>query len=668
MRMHRVLHLAATLALAGAPIFACAQFQAPTHDELTMTSEAKAPGADAIYLYYEEDDNDPLHYESIYARIKVLSEKGKSLATVELPYLKGGTKITDISGRTIHPDGSISQLTTKADDLLDVKVGTMQVKKKVFTLPNVEVGSILEYRYEIRYDDDTFSSPSWEVQKPYFVRKAHYSFQPFKAFMPGSAQQATSIVLTDSRGRAVNSLMYFQRLPDGASIQTDIGGHFKLDVADVPATPDDDWMPPINNYIYKVFFYYKAAGSAGEFWMDEAKLWQKDVNRFADPSKQVHETVNGLIAPTDSELDKAKKLYAAVQGLDNTDFSREKSASEMKELKIKAAKRAEDTWTQKSGSSEDIALLYLAMLRAAGITAYAMKAVDRSDRDFDIGYLDFDQLTDTLVVASIAGKEMLLDPGEKMCPFGTVSWKHSEVRGVRESSQGLSVWLTPPQLYTENAIDRTADLTVDEHGKITGACSIVMTGQAALHWRQLALENDMDEVKKQFDHDFEQVVPDGVEAHIDHFLAMDQPDSNLVAMVKIEGTVGTVMAKRILLPGFFFNTRAAKVPFVNQEKRLVSVDMHFAERTTNTVTYRFPAGVTVEGAPADNKILWAGHAVYLVKSQSAPGKVSIGNTEARGFALAKPEEYSDLRGFYQKVATANQEQLVLTETTAAASN
>jgi hypothetical protein len=195
-----------------------------------------------------------------------------------------------------------------------------------------------------------------------------------------------------------------------------------------------------------------------------------------------------------------------------------------------------------------------------------------------------------------------------------------------------------------------------------------MVGQAALHWRQLALENDMDEVKKQFDHDFEQVVPDGVEAHIDHFLAIDQPESNLVAMVKIEGTVGTVMAKRILLPGFFFNTRAARVPFVNQEKRLLGVDMHFAERTTNTVTYRFPDGVTVEGAPADNKILWAGHAVYLVKSQAGVGKLTIGNTEARGFSLAKPEEYSDLRGFYQKVATANQEQLVLTETTAAASN
>src|ERR1700744_606722 len=77
MRMHHLLKLAAAFALAGAPVFASAQFQAPTPEELAMRSEAKAPGADAIYLYYEEVDNDPLHYQSIYARIKVLTEKGK---------------------------------------------------------------------------------------------------------------------------------------------------------------------------------------------------------------------------------------------------------------------------------------------------------------------------------------------------------------------------------------------------------------------------------------------------------------------------------------------------------------------------------------------------------------------------------------------------------------
>jgi transglutaminase-like putative cysteine protease len=525
--MHRLLQVAVIAALAGAPALACAQFQAPTSDELKMTADPKAPGADAVYLYYEEVDSDPLHYQSYYARIKVLTEKGKELATVDLPYLKGNTKISDISGRTIHADGSIYPLMGKPEDLLTVKTGGMQLGRKVFTLPSVEVGSILEYRYEIRYDDNQFSSPNWEIQKPYYVHKAHYAFTPFHEFLSGGAATASNMYLIDERGRTVNSLIWWPRLPGGATVKTGVGGNYTVDVTDVPAVPDEDWMPPLDSYLYKVLFYYKAAGSASEFWISEAKFWQKDVNHFAEPSRPIHDVVNGLIGPTDSDLDKAKKLYTAVEALDNTDFSRARSESEMKQMRIKVAKRAEDTWAQKSGSSDDITLLYLAMLRAAGLTAYAMKVVDRSQRDFEPDYLDFHQLTDTMVVLSIAGKETLLDPGEKMCPFGVVSWKHSEVRGVRESTQGFSIWLTPPQQYIDNSIERTADLTLDEHGGISGTCVIVMVGQSALHWRQVALENDMEEVKKRFDRELEEVAPDGVEAHVDHFLAMDEPDSNL---------------------------------------------------------------------------------------------------------------------------------------------
>ena len=365
-------------------------------------------------LTINEVANDPIHYQSTYARIKILTEKGKDLATVELPYLRGNFKIEDIKGRTIHPDGTVIPLTVKPEDLMVSKTGETQIGKKVFSLPSVEVGSILEYSYEIRYDDDEFSSPEWEIQRPYFVHKAHYQFTPFKAFMPrGSADTSTSMYLTDSRGRVVNSLIWWNHLPPGVTMQTSVNGSYSVDVTDIPPIPEEEWMPPIESVLYKVFFYYKAASNASDFWISEAKLWSKDVDKFAEPSSAIHDAVNGLIAPTDSDLDKAKKLYDAVQALDNTDYSRTKSASEMKALKIKEAKHAQDTWQQKSGSSEDIAMLYLAMLRAAGLTAYATKVVDRDRGIFDPTYLSLEQLDSTLVAVSVGGKEILLDPARR---------------------------------------------------------------------------------------------------------------------------------------------------------------------------------------------------------------------------------------------------------------
>jgi hypothetical protein len=204
---------AALIFAAVSPVLLCAQFQQPTDEELKMTSDPKAPGADAVYLEINEVANDPMHYQSTYARIKVLTEKGKELATVELPYLRGSFKIADIKGRTIHPDGTVIPLTVKPEDLMVAKTGETQIGKKVFSLPSVEVGSILEYSYDIRYDDDEFSSPEWEIQRPHFVHKAHYQFTPFKAFMPrGSADTMTSMYLIDERGRTVNSLIWWNRL------------------------------------------------------------------------------------------------------------------------------------------------------------------------------------------------------------------------------------------------------------------------------------------------------------------------------------------------------------------------------------------------------------------------------------------------------------------------
>ena len=663
------LRSAVLLLAAVSPAVVYAQFQPPAPEELKMTADPKAPGADAVYFNIDEIANDPMHYQSYTARIKVLTEKGKELATVELPYLKGNTKISDIKGRTIHTDGTIYPLTVKPEDLMVTKTGERQVGKKVFTLPNVEVGSILEYRYDLRYDDNEFSSPQWEIQRPYFVHAAHYSFTPFKEFMPdGTPDRGTSLYLVDERGREVHSLIWWSHLPPGVVIKTSVNGSYSVDVTDVPAIPDEEWMPPIQSVLYKVNFYYSFAHDATDYWMSEAKLWSKDVDKFAEPSKAIKAAVDGLIAPGDSDLDKAKKLYVAVEALDNTDYSRRKTETEMKTLKIKEARHAEDTWAQKSGSSEDIAMLYLAMLRAAGLTAYAVKVVDRDRGTFDPSYQSLSQLDTTVVAINIGSQETVLDPGEKMCPFGTLNWRHSNARGLGQSSQGVGVSTTPEQSYKQNSVNRVADLTLDAHGGITGQIQVVMTGQKALRWRQFALRNDDSELKKRFDRDeLEGAVPEGVEAHVDHFLSVDQPDQNLIAMVKVTGSLGTATSKRILLPGLFFETHG-HVPFVTEEKRLEPVDMEYGDRVTDDVTYHLPPGAAVEGAPQDASVSWQGHAMFILKSKAGPNQIEIANSLARAFTIAKPEEYQDLRGFYQKVAAVEQAQLVLSMAPAGKSN
>jgi hypothetical protein len=632
----RVFPLVLLTAIGLAPLHA--QFQAPTPQELKMTADPNAPGADAVYLDVTEIASRDANFESYYARIKVLTEKGKELATVELPYEKNVYSVADIKGRTIQPDGTIVPLEGKPADIVKAKSKGYQLGRKVFTLPAVQVGSILEYFFELRYSSSYVLIPYWEIQHPYFVHKAHYQCM------------------------YCEDIQAFSVLPQGVAFGKDHAGHAVLDLTDIPPGPSEEWMPPMGEMLYKAIFYRPRNTYGKEFWTDEGDRWSAGVNVFVDPSKSFRTVVNGLLQPGDTDLVKAKKLYTAVQALENTDFTRQKSDAERKQMKLKEINRAEDVWTQKSGTRTEIALLYLSMLRAAGLTAYAMRVVDRAQGIFIPEYYNYDQLDDTLVALVVNGKNIFLDPGQKMCPFQTVSWRHSMATGLLQAASGSTIASTPGQPYTANTIQRTGVFTLDAHGAVDGNVRFFMTGQEALYWRQLALAEDNAEVKKEFDLWLAKIVPEGVEAHVQQFIALDDPDAKLAAVITIQGNVGTATSKRLLLPALFFASNSAH-PFVEQEKRVTPVDMHYGEQITDKVTYLLPPGFDAESSPKSVNTPWSGRALLTIDFNSEPGEITIVRQFTRGFTLAKADDYPALRDFYQKVATADQQQLVLTPLT-----
>ena len=50
----------------------------------------------------------------------------------------------------------------------------IKYQAKVFTLPDVTVGSIIEYRYATRINDDCYEPPTWIIQGDLYVKSAHY--------------------------------------------------------------------------------------------------------------------------------------------------------------------------------------------------------------------------------------------------------------------------------------------------------------------------------------------------------------------------------------------------------------------------------------------------------------------------------------------------------------
>jgi len=674
MRIHFYAGLAFTLAALSLSVTGTAQkFQEPTREELQMTSDPKAPGAPAVFLYREESTDNRSHYVSQYARIKVLTDLGKEWATVEVPYTAGVTATPIIEGRTIHSDGTVIPLVGKAEDLLVVKNTRNHVKAAVFNLPSVEVGSILEYKWtmplnggkvsgvEGEAEEGFYSSalassiPEWEVQQELYVHKEHFYFNPFTDLETNViGNQAISHYVD---GELASYLLYTQRLPAGAQVGKSPKNDYTLDVQDVPAKRREAEAPPENGLWYRVRFFYTPYTTAEVYWDNEAKRWSKTLDQYALPTDALKAAAGQIAAPTDTPEAKARKLYDAVQALDNTDFTRAKSEAERRQLHLKQElKRAQDVWSEKSGTGNDIAALYLALVRAAGLQADGMKVADRNLRIFDPSYLSLYQLDDLLVVLHIDGKDIYLDPGEKLCPFGQLHWTHILAGGLEENSKGPAY--TPPNPSKDAVTAHAADLTLDAQGGVTGTVKILMNGPAALYWRQLNLTTDPDEVKKQFSESLHGLLPQGVSGDISGFQGLDTSGGFLSAAVKVSGQLGNSTGKRLLLPGFFFST-GAHPQFVSEEKREAAVDLHYDEQVIDDAVYHLPSGFTVESAPQPSQLPWPDHAALVVKTAPGPGVIDIKHIFARAFVLLDPKDYPALRDYYQKIAANDQQQLVL---------
>jgi len=685
MRIHLCAGVALMLAALSLPPACAAQkFQEPTKEELQMTSDPKAPGAPAVFLYLQSETDNRNHYQSMYARIKVLTEKGKEWATVEVPYIPGYMDPPIIEGRTIHADGTVIPLAGKASDLLVYKNHNNHVHAAVFNLPSVEVGSILEYKWSLpmtggggnvtgivdQADEGYYASavagvsdPVWDVQQPIYVRKAHFYWNPYNDLETDVLGSELDHYVD---GERAHYILFTQRLPAGFTTTRSPKGDFTLDIHDVPAFVREANAPPDAALRYQVRFFRSAYISADVYWDNQNKRWSKKVNDFASQSSAIRDAASQITAGAATPADKARKLYDAVQALDNTNFTRAKTEEERKALHLKKeVKNAQDVWTEKSGSGNALAALYLALARAAGLNADGLQVSDRDTRIFDPSYLSLDQLDSLLVVLHIDGKDIYLDPGEKLCPFGQLQWTHIMAGGIQQNAKGPVY--TPPNATKDAITAHAADLIVDAQGGITGTVKILMNGPAALHYRQLNLTSDPEEVRKQLNESLRNLLPQGITGEVDKIQGLDTAEGFVSVSAKVTGQMGSSTGKRLLLPGFFFST-GAHPQFVAEEKRTSAVDLHYAEQVIDDAVYHLPAGFTVESAPAPAQLPWEGHATLVVKTTPGAGSIEMKHIFARGFVLLEAKEYPALRDYYQKIAASDQQQLVLVKAPGAAGN
>jgi hypothetical protein len=615
-----------------------------------------------VYLYKEEVTDDKLHIWSVYVRLKVLTEGGKDYANVELGQYNstdnGGYTVNDIAGRTIHSDGTIIPFTGKPFEKLIERGQGYKEMAKVFTMPDVQVGSIIEYRYELFYDNHYFYAPKWYVQSDLYLRKGHYLWRPTNEQLISKGEhgeQLTSLVAWAPvlpKGFEVKQT----RLPSANSYE-DGPLTLELNVHDIPPTPDEEFMPPFGSLSYRVLFYYSPYRSVDEYWKNEGKGWSKEQDKFIGPGSKVKDAVKGLVGPADTDEQKLRKIYAAVMTLDNTSFNREHSTAEEKSEGLGPAKSTDDIWERKRGDDDEIAQLFVAMARAAGLKAYLMRVTNRDHNVFVQSYLSFGQLDDDIAIVAVDGKEQYFDPGQRYCEYGHLAWKHTIADGVRQIDGGSALAETPGEGFSTSRTQRVANLTMDEHGVVTGTVKMTWMGAPALSWRQSYLRGDAMGLNRDLRTAMEHLMPGGMDIEVTSIDNLDDYEKPFVVSYDVKGPIGSSTGKRLLLPLDIFEVNTQ--PTFPHDKRETAIVFNYAHQVQDAMRITFPDGFSVESTPANEQIPLAKSAAYGIKVETTATNVTMHREFDLGIIVYKVEEYPDLRGFYTKFETKDQEPVIL---------
>ena len=620
-----------------------------------MTVEPGAPGATAIILYREVygDDSGKTRHEDDYFRIKVLTEEGRKYADIEIPFYKDEGTVEAVHARTIKPDGTIADFDGKVFTKSVVKAKGLKYLAKTFTFPAVEVGCLLEYFYTIDLSETYVYDSHWILSNELFTKAAQFSLKPYT-----SSYQ-------DFRLRWLN-----QNLPLGAPAAKEGPDHIiRLEAANIPAFPKEDFMPPENELKERVDFTYtvdEPETDVSHYWSKVGKRMDGHLEGFIGKPKSLEQAVSEMVGPNDSPEVKLQKIYARVQQMRNTSYEVTKTEEEEKREKEKTPANAEEVWKRGYANGGDIAWLYLGLVRAAGFEAYGVVAPDRQNFFFSPISMDSGRLDSNLVLIKLNGKDIYCNPGAAFTPFGLLPWAETGIQGMRLDKKNPA-WVDTLAPTSDMArTERSANLTLTEAGDLEGKLTVTYTGMEAARLRLEERHADDTERNKDLDEVIKGYIVAACEVKLTNQPEWKNSALPLVAEfdIKVPGWASGAGHHMLINVGIF---SAREKHVFDHAERVYPIYVEYPYLESDDINIQLPAGWRASSLPRG----WSntGKVVsYTFAAQNDKGKLHLARTVGVDFIFLDRKYYAALRRYFQEIKTIDDQQVVLDHSDARAEN
>jgi hypothetical protein len=616
-----------------------------TQQDLQLKDVPGDPGASAIQLYYANYIDDNSSSEFIYHRIKILTEKGKKSADVEIT-IPTGTSIKDLKARTIKPDGSIIDFTDKPFDKTILKGQGIKWLVKSFTMPQAGVGSIIEYKYKEDYGEN-LTSDTWILQHDLFTVKESFKFKRYQGPFLGYFLEGTQLAWVA------------QHVSKDQQPTMTKDKNAALELQNMPGFEAEEYMPPENDYKASVRFYYMnpEIKSTDGYWQFLGKRLYEFDEHFMGGNKEANRAATEAIGSEPDPETRLRRLYARAQQIRNLTYERERTAEERKKENLKTNEGVAEILRRGYGDASDIALTFVAMARAAGFDASPLFVSDRKEALFSKDVLAARELDWIIADVKLNGKDIYLDPGTKYCPFGLLRWMRTSTPALRPDKNTPTFVSVPGTAPRQALLHRTVNATIDANGSLKADLVVSFEGMQALEQRLNAVDADEEGKRKQLEDEAKSWLPPEATVKLLDAKGWEDTDQPLVVHFSIDiENYASAVGKRLLFPSYVFLTKR-KEAFTHADRKY-PIYFSYAFGEMDVVNIRFPSGYTPEGSP-NNQDAKLPYAVYQSSSKFESGQLSTQRNLVYAGIYVNVNQYPSLKEFFSKVQAADEQQAVL---------
>jgi len=536
--------------------------------------EKEYPQAGAVILQAEESTEitpDNTQVDDIHYSIKILNDRGKKFAEVNIDYDSTYEKTQLVFARTIKPNGEVVNVGAKhirdVSRYLDFPLYS-NARALIISMPEVIDGSIIEYRVKITRNkliaDKEFDlAYSLQADEP-IVRARLFFVVPLD-------RQVNFIYLNQE----FNS--FKARLEPQVS-REGLKKIYYWEFKDIPQIIPEPLMSPVSE-ITPAFIL-----SSFKSWDQIYKWWWSLTKDKIDINPEMKALVKGLIAGKDTPEGKTRAVYNwCIKNIRYVGIEYGQAGYE--------PHRATEILANKYGDCKDQAILLVSLLKEAGIEAYPVligtKGTYRLEEKLPTVLFDH-----CIAATRIDSRLVFMDPTGETVSFGDLPTDDQARKVLVFFKDRVEIVSTPDFPAEHNRLLRKTDIKIKPDENIEAQREITTFGyyDQGQHWkfkytRPILIEESLKEA-------VHQIVPGGklLKYKIDNIEDMDKP---VKLFYQFSGPNYLIRAGRARVIG----GGGVDTSLVAKDRRNYDIDFGDLNEEESTTTIELPDNLTVKFLP-----------------------------------------------------------------------